>query len=160
MKHSYKHLFGGLLVVITSCFAFISCDEADNVMAGRSHLYCSFWDGTKLKPATLDSLTLVAVNTVKGDSILKNNVKTVANFTAPLALANKQTVFVLKYTRALRDTLWINHSNTEHFVSMSAGIAVYHNIESVKHTSHAIKEIQIINPRVDTNEKENIRILY
>lgn len=160
MKYPFKSVLWRFLICAVLCSMVTACDEVDNVLKGRSYMYCRFVDKKTLQEFGLDSLKVTALNTVKGDSILSNSRSKVTNVSSALSYVNNKTVLVFTYTRSLSDTLWIFHTNSDHFVSMNAGISVYHQIDSVKYTSHNISSIQVINPRVDTNEKENIRILY
>lgn len=160
MKYSSKYVLLGLSLCLAISWTITSCDDVENVMKGRSKMLCTFVNKSDLKQKVLDSLTVTALKTVVGDSILLKSAKKVSTFSSPLSYVNNTTVLVFNYTKTMSDTIWINHTNKDHFISLNAGVAVYHQIESVKFSKHLIGDIQIINSGVETNEKENIRILY
>lgn len=160
MKYKIENILWGVFFCLTFCWTLTSCNDVDNVMKGRSYAHYTFVNKSDLKTRVLENLTVTALHTVIGDSILLDKAKSVSTFTSPLSYVNKSTVMVFGYTNLLSDTITIYHTNNDHFVSLNAGVAVYHQLDSIKFTRHLIDTIQIINPLVDTNEKENIRILY
>ncbi len=160
MKHSLKLLLFGLFLCSTIGWALIACGETDCSLSGRPSPVFNFMNKDTLKAKSLDSLTVIALNTVQGDSIILNDSKKVSTATLPLSYVDTETIMVFQYSNILSDTLWITHANIPHFLSMDCGTTMYHQINEVKHTSYRIDSIAIINPEVDINEKENIRIFY
>ena len=161
MKHLLKLLFLGVFLCSAGGFALLACGETtDCSLSGRPSPLFNFMDKSTLKVKKLDSLTVVALNTVRGDSIVLNKTANVSSATLPLSYANTKTVLVFKYPKKVVDTIWVTHVNTEHFLSMECGITMFHNIEKVECTHNLINSIAIINSGVNTNEKENIRVFY
>lgn len=161
MKHLLKLLFLGVFLCSAGGFALIACGETtDCSLSGRPSPRFNFINDSTMKEKALDSLTVIALNTVQGDSVVLNKSAKVSSATLPLSYAGSKTVFVFKYPKNVSDTIWVTHTNTAHFLSMECGITMFHRIDNVKHTFHAIDSVAIINSGVDVNEKENIRVFY
>ena len=163
MRHLLKLLF---FTVFTCCAVslFMACDEASESSVGRLSPLFKFVTHSALKDTlkekSFDSLTVVALNTVHGDSIIIDNEKKVTSANLPLSYVKNKTVLVFKYSKDTIDTIWVTHTNTERFISMDRGIAMFYHIDKVEHTKHLIDSIAIVNSEVNINEKENIRIYY
>jgi len=159
MRHLLKLLF---FTVFTCCAVsfFMACDEASESSVGRLSPLFNFVTKSTLKEKSFDSLTVVALNTVRGDSIIIDNEKNVTSATLPLSYVKNKTALVFKYSKDTIDTVWVTHTNTEHFISMDRGVAMFYHIDKVEHTKHLIDSIAIVNSEVNINEKENIRIYY
>jgi hypothetical protein len=161
MKHLLKLLFLGVLLCGAIVPALIACGETtDCSLTGRPSPRFNFVNDSTMKVKKLDSLSVIALNTIIGDSIILNNEKSASSATIPLSYTKSKTVFVFKYSKSVSDTIWVTHTNTEHFLSIECGMTMYYKIDSVKHTFHAIDSVAIINSGVDVNEKENIRVFY
>jgi len=161
MKHLLKLLFLGVLLCSAIGLTLTACGETEDCsLSGRPSPRFNFIVKSTLKTKSLDSLTVVALNTVKGDSIILNNSKKVTYASLPLSYVDTKTAMVFKYSESLSDTLWITHANIAHFLSMECGITMFYQVEKVEHTSNLIDSIAIINSGVETNEKENIRVYY
>ena len=160
MKHLLKFLFLGVFICSAIGLILTACGETtDCSLTGRPSLRFNFGDST-LNAKKPDTLTVVALNTVVGDSVILNKQVKATYAILPLSYVYSETVFVFKYSKTLCDTIWVTHTNIEHFLSMNCGVVMYYKIESIKHTKNAIDSVAIINSGVDTNEKENIRVFY
>lgn len=74
MRHLLKLLF---FTVFTCCAVslFMACDEASESSVGRLSPLFKFVKKGTLKEKSFDSLTVIALNTVQGDSIIIDNGK-------------------------------------------------------------------------------------
>ena len=85
-------------------------------------------------------------------------------FSIPLSYAD-QTRIVLSY-RSLdqrfqgTDTLFISHRNKPYFTNLDCSTMMFYELTSTTVTRHRLDSIQIINPNIDNNEKENIKIYF
>ncbi len=159
------YLFIGVFACCVAGSVLFSCGEPVDSTTPRSVALFTF-DSLSVKKDTgsvtkkLDSLTVIALNTVIGDSVIKGKTASVSFASVPLSYTKTETAVVFKFIKNVSDTIWITHTNTPHFISMDAGIAMYYHIDNVRYTSHAIDSVSIINPEVDTNEKDNIRLHF
>lgn len=152
------YLFIGVFICCAAGSTLFSCGEPVESTTSRSVAQFTFDSASVTKK--LDSLTVVALNTVIGDSVITEKTASVSSASVPLSYTKTETTVVFKFIKNVNDTIWITHTNTPHFISMDAGIAMYYHIDNVRHTSHAIDSVSIINPEVDTNEKNNIRLHF
>jgi hypothetical protein len=58
------------------------------------------------------------------------------------------------------DSIFVTHANIPHFLSMDCGTGMYHTIEAVSSTHNAIDSLSIVNPNVDYETKENIKLYF
>lgn len=139
-------------------FLMSGCSESDCSLGGRPAARFNFIDSKKHTLVSLfDSLTVTTLGT---DSILLNKVKAINHITLPLNYVEKETTFILKYNRFVYDTLWVEHENYPHFISMDCGISMFYHLKNVKYTTNLIDSIALRNPDIDDNEKENFQIFY
>lgn len=139
-------------------FLIYSCSESDCSLGGRPAVRFNFIDSKKHTQVSLfDSLTVTALGT---DSILLNRVKAINHITLPLNYVEKETTFILKYTRFVHDTLWVEHENYPHFISMDCGISMFYHLKNIRYTTNLIDSIALRNSDIDDNEKENFQIFY
>jgi hypothetical protein len=113
--------------------------------------------GEKVLNDTLDSLTIKTLGT---DSVIINNQKKVREIFLPLKYVDETTVLVFHYSKTLRDTVRIYHTNTPYFVSMDCGYQMKQKIDSVSYSKHAIQSIKINNSQAGTDGKENLQLFY
>ena len=60
----------------------------------------------------------------------------------------------------IRDTLTVLYSNRLFFLSIDCGCTVVSDIDTVLHTSHYVNSVQVINPEVTNEKKQNILLYY
>lgn len=58
------------------------------------------------------------------------------------------------------DTLFISHRNKPYFTNLDCSTMMFYELTSTTATRHRLDSIQIINPNIDNNEKENIKIYF
>jgi hypothetical protein len=61
---------------------------------------------------------------------------------------------------AVRDTLYLSHTNTPTLVSVACGTAMFHTLTAARSTHYAIDTIVIKSPEVNYDERENIQVIY
>ena len=104
--------------------------------------------------ASWDSITVQGVGS---DSVLYDNSYSVTQLQLPLRSDTTVTAFTLTW-HELTETLYIRHDNTQRFVSMACGCAIYHNIDSVWFSGTWIDSVKIINSAVEAVKQENIKL--
>lgn len=69
-------------------------------------------------------------------------------------------VFAFAEADTIRDTLSFYYKNQAYFLTIDCGCTVENYIDSILHTSHLIKKVEIINPEVKNEKKPNITLYY
>lgn len=101
-----------------------------------------------------DSLSL---QTFHNSFISLDNAKAVSKLPLELDPNNSITVFEMTYHGQV-DTLYVEHTPRQYFVSLACGCAVYHTITHAWTTDQRVDSIQIINANVENAVQENLRI--
>lgn len=165
MKHILKLLFFALIACCLLGVWATGCSESDCGMLSRPLLKLRFYSYEDKKEIKItDTLTILTTNSSNGgDSILINKERNVGIALIPFGYTQKETTYVFKYITeiaTMTDTLWVKHTNREHFISMDCGISVFSHIDDITYTKHLIDSLAIMNPELDNNEKDNIHIFY
>ena len=164
MEMKYRPVARFVGIALARCFlgmlplAFSACSESDCSLSGRPSVRFAFVNSLDHAPVSLfDSLTVTALGT---DSVLVNRERGIDHLTLPLDYSAGTTTFVLHYSRFLRDTITVAHTNHPHFISIDCGISMFYHLDGLEHTSILLDSIQLVNPDIDDNEKNNYRIYY
>ena len=112
-------------------------------------------DSTYISYERYDSVTVQGVG---NDSILYDNAKSVTTLYLPFRPDTTVTAYSIIY-HDKRDTLYIQHDNTVQFISLACGEVVFHTIEKVWAAGTWIDSVYVLDPTVEVNGKENIRIV-
>ena len=142
-------------LIISSC-----SDEADCSLNGRSNLQCYMYrlnESNNMVRDTLDSLTVTDFYT---DSVIINNIKNVDYIELPLRYTVDSTVFVMHYSRTIRDTIIVKHNNVPYFISMDCGYEMQQTILERKYTRHFIDTIALRYNNANNNGQENFRLIH
>lgn len=155
IKKIYCPIVFCLLLACASCSVDEECRTDDNV---RLHavLVCDSLTATG-DTVMFNALDSIRVQGIGSDSLLLNNTKNVSSLSLPLRSDTTTTSFVVQ-TNGQCDTIAIQHTNDNHFVSLACGCFVYHTIENVKTTHTFIAETEIVNATIENYEQDNIRI--
>lgn len=81
------------------------------------------------------------------------------SFKVPLSY-NSRTEFIFAYQHARPDTIRITHRNIPYFMNLDCGTMMFYEVQQVTSTRHQLDSVQITNPKIDNNEKENIKIYF
>lgn len=144
----------------TGLFVSSCADEADCSLDGRNHLQCFMYrldESNTMVRDTLDSLTVTAFYT---DSVIINNIKDVHYIELPLRYTADSTVFVMHYSRIIRDTITVKHHNVPYFISMDCGYEMQQTILERKYTRHFLDTIALRNNNANNNGQENFRLIH
>lgn len=135
----------------------ISCSNTDCVITNTSYTNFMFYNERGQTIALSGTISVTAAGT---DSILVNKETNPKSFQLPLSYTNAEDTFIVHYTEKMVDSIFVKHANIPHFISMDCGTGMYHYIEEVRCTNNAIDSIQVINPEVTYDAKENIKVYY
>lgn len=150
----FRYLSNNIIYLCTLCLTlwFQACTPDDQCRKESIvNMEITFYNDSTLKKASVDSITIYGVD---NDSILYNNQKSVSSVALPLQKTKNETQYVFtngKYT----DTLTIQHTNSDNFISIECGCFVYHNITDVHSKKTWIDSIAVINPDVTTTNYED-----
>ena len=163
MKH-LKALLSGLGFVALAGLSLSGCAGVDcplnNVVT--SHWY--FYDGEDAV-SVLDSIYVYAK--VNGrDSLVVNRLYNASSFDLQFSYYQPVDTFLLEIrhpgddgeTQIGIDWIIVDKEDLAHFNSPECGVWHEHNVTSVQSSHVLIDSIQIVRPKIDTNEEENFRI--
>lgn len=166
MRYILKLSFLALIICCLLGIWTVSCSESDCGMLSRPMIKFRFfsYEQPKTEISITDTLTVLTRYSANGgDSILINKETNVKTFMVPYGYTQKETTYVFRYSSpayVVTDTLWVEHTNREHFISMDCGISVFSNIDNIRFTKHVIDSLAIVNPLLDNDEKDNVHIFY
>ena len=156
-KHSLFHiiiaicctLFFGACTADTTCrkdmaVAMVVTLQSDSINS-KGHV---------VKYTAWDSITLVIPQTL--DSLL-NNQKNVTKMLLPLKPDTTISTFLMTFHNQT-DTLFVEHTPRQYFVSLACGCAIYHTITAAWSTDPRVDSVQIINANVEDAIQENLCI--
>ena len=160
MKILRQFTIGCMIIALLTGIIQACSEEPDCSMTARGWLQCNLYtldeNGIAVND-TLDSLTITAFGT---DSVILNNQKEVCSLMLPLRYAVDSTVFVLKYSRTITDTIILYHTNTPYFLSMDCGYQMQQKVTSARFSRHELDSIYISYNETGINGRENIKIFY
>lgn len=105
-----------------------------------------------VKYTAWDSITIRAIDNEMYIFYKNRNIKKIPLFLRP---DTTMTTFLMTYHNQL-DTLFIEHTPREYFVSLACGCAVYHTITNAWSTDKRVDSVQIINASVENAVQENL----
>lgn len=156
-KHSLFHiiiaicctLFFGACTADTTCrkdmaVAMVVTLQSDSINS----------KGYMVKYTAWDSITLVIPQAL--DSLL-NNQKNVTKMLLPLKPDTTISTFLMTFHNQT-DTLFVEHTPRQYFVSLACGCAIYHTITAAWSTDPRVDSVQIINANVENAIQENLCI--
>lgn len=94
------------------------------------------------------------------DSIVINHITDANALKVPMSYTNECDTVVFRYENNATDTLFVNHENIPYFISMECGLAMYHRLQSIRHTEAFIDSVAIINDYVNFENNENIKLYF
>lgn len=153
-----KGLGMGLLLL-----SLFSCDSIDCTINNVVSLTIAFYDSdTKKEVQISDTLNVTAEGT---DSLLYNRGIKVKNITVPMSYWLAADTLNLDFYNVDTDThhpvtLQIDKTNVPHYESPDCPTTMFHQIQNVKYTSttNYVDSVIVVNPFVNYNAQENIRI--
>lgn len=107
----------------------------------------------------IDQWDSVLIQGVGADSVLYTYKQSAGKKTLNLPLRPNNTITAYQFQwHGETDTLYIQHTPLEHFVSLACGCAIYHTIDTVWAFGSLIQKAEVINSAVERGERENVRL--
>ncbi len=162
LKNLRKLFFVAGLAALTGC-SNIDC-PLDNLV----EMSCGLYDAdTHASYKLTDSLTVIShgVQSV----VLLNRAQNVSTFLLPLRQAAPCDTLLLRFAngkgQSATDTLYVEHDNTPHFESIDCPMSVFHQLKSVRWTSHPLSQmpltvdsVAIVRKTVNYENVENLKL--
>lgn len=142
-------------VVLVACTADTTCrKDMDVAMVLTLQADSTNLKGHSVKYTTWDSLTVE----ILGDyNLLLDNGKGISKLPLPLQPDTSLSIFVMTFHNQT-DTLFVEHTPRQYFVSLACGCAIYHTITAAYSTDPRVDSVQIINANVEDAIQENLCI--
>lgn len=118
---------------------------------------------------TLDSISTSLIeqgytmseSVVSNDTTLVNQSSTRSYMQVPMGFFSNSDTLVFHYRSITRgDTVIIEHESYAYVELPECGSHYFHRLKSIKTTNAAIDHMEIVNPTVDYEGKENIKIYF
>lgn len=147
-----------VLCMLCGLLGFLaSCESADCTLQNSVALHCGFYGGGKNVSLT-DTLT---VTTAGSDSVLLNRKVNAKDLVLPMSFWSDCDTLVLHLWGSeydLRDTLFVEKTNTPHFEAPDCPTTMFHQITAARCTHQFIDSITVKADRVNYGEYEHIQI--
>lgn len=108
--------------------------------------------GHSVKYTAWDSVTVQAIDNETYILYNNKNIKKIPLFLRPDTTI---TAFLMTFHNQT-DTLFVEHTPRQYFVSLACGCAVYHTITAAWSTDYRVDSIQIVNANVENAAQENL----
>lgn len=152
-----KAILGLILGLGLMVWLGVSCTSLDCTTTNTAYVYYVFYDGDGRAVSLSDTITVTAAGT---DSVLVNSEVGASMLQLQLSYTNTVDTFVVRYTARMVDSIFVTHSNIPYFISMDCGMGMFHHLESIRSTHNAIDSIIIVDPEIDYEAKENVKIYF
>lgn len=110
--------------------------------------------GHIVKYTSWDSITVELLGEY---NLLFDNGKSISKLPMPLLPDTTISTFLITFHEQT-DTLFVEHTPRQHFVSLACGCAIYHTITAAWSTDPRVDSVQIINANVENAVQENLCI--
>ena len=169
MKHLTLHItsFIAMVFLIAACTSETTCHkdmtvnmvvtlQADSLNEKQHNVRYTSWDSITVQ--------IVGENTILWNN--KKGVKQLPLFLHPtsqdpnlpeIETSSVITAFAMTY-HLQTDTLYVEHTPRQYFVSLACGCAIYHTILNAWSSDPRVDSVQIINANVENAVQENLRI--
>jgi hypothetical protein len=143
-------IISGFSLLLSSCLDVSCVDETE------AYVKAGFYSYSSKSAAVPDSLTLYGLN--MADLIYKK-AKVTPPALIPLNDSATVSTFVIKIN-GINDTIKFQYWSFPHLISKECGYSMFHTVDTIFHTKHAIDSISRVNENITTDNVENIRIFY
>ena len=110
--------------------------------------------GHTVKYTSWDSITVELLGEY---NLLFDNGKSISKLPMPLLPDTTVSTFLITFHEQT-DTLFVEHTPRQYFVSLACGCAIYHTITAAWSTDPRVDSVQIINANVENAVQENLCI--
>lgn len=145
--------------------AMASCSSVDCPLNNR--VYAAFKLAGDV--ATLDDTLSVAtprtIDNIEEDTILINRLTQADSLALPMSYSRTEDTYYFAVTQKgtgleTTDTVRVSKENLPHFESVDCNPAIFHTINSVSFTRHAIDSIKVNNNKVTYNDAKAHFLIY
>lgn len=133
------------------------CADTECTTTNTAYVHYGFYSQTDSHISFTGSITVTAAGT---DSVLINQESGLSEMELPLRYTSARDTFVVRYSETMADSIYVEHDNIPHFISMDCGMGMYHHILGVSSTHYAIDSIKLVNQEVNYDAAEHIKIYY
>ena len=156
-----RNFFIGLLALIMAGCTGVNCPLTNTVY--------SHWSFYSDGQAVTVQDTLYVYAKVNGkDSLLINQLYNASSMDLPFSYYQPADTFIMEIHQLVdsvnigiwKDRIIVSKDNLDHFNSPECGIWHEHNVTQVQSTSIMLDSVQVVKPKIDTNEDENFRIYF
>ena len=111
--------------------------------------------------ALIDSGYTETITTAKFDTILINSLVNATKMSVAMSYYNRVDTLILNYRKILLpDTLYLFHDGYTHVETPECGSYRFHNLSDIRATYRCIDRVEIVNPTVNFNGEENVKIYF
>ena len=110
--------------------------------------------GHIVKYTSWDSITVELLGEY---NLLFDNGKSISKLPMPLLPDTTISTFLITFHEQT-DTLFVEHTPRQYFVSLACGCAIYHTITAAWSTDPRVDSVQILNANVENAVQENLCI--
>ena len=144
-------------MMIVACTTDTTCRQDMEVAMGVTLHADSLNDkGLAVKYTKWDSITVETVGS-NGIGIVVDNKKGLSKLTLPMRPDTTRTAYIITFHEQT-DTLFVEHTQRQYFVSLACGCAIYHTINNAWSTDWRVDSVVILNANVENAVQDNLRI--
>ncbi|MEG0949536.1 MAG: DUF6452 family protein [Bacteroidales bacterium] len=162
MGKNLKYIFAAGFV--GACMlAFTGCGDEGCTEATTSYTVASLVPVAGTSPVPPKSVSVYGIGQKEDSVMIQNSTsfKSLALLLNPDTTCTKMLFeFPVSETDTLRDTLSFYYKNQVYFLTIDCGCTVQNYLDSVLHTNHLIKNLEIVNPEVKNEKTQNITLYY
>lgn len=155
------------LPVVAAAVGLAGCTNIECPLDNIVEMTCGLYNAESGNRMKLDATLSVSTGGRK-DTLLLNQATDLEAFFLPLKQGEPVDTFLLNFSNAEQqatDTLFVVHANSPHFESLDCPSSVFHHIQEVRWTSHALRlmpvtidSVAVARRLVDYENIENIRL--
>lgn len=142
-----------------------ACSSIDCPLNNRTYMSMKLTGNEAVLEDTLTIAIQRSADNTEEDTVLINRQTGLDSLSVPMSYARTEDVYYLMLAekgtgKKTIDTVWISKQNEQHFESIDCAPAVFHTIEGVRFTQHAIEDIKINNNKVTYNDPKAHLLIY
>lgn len=98
---------------------------------------------------------------VRRDTILLNRISGASTMSVPMKFFSDNDTIILSYASiSNKDTLYVSHDSYSYVELPECGTQRFHTLTGLRSTYSGISGIEIVNPKVNYDGKENVKIYF
>ena len=98
---------------------------------------------------------------VRRDTILLNRISGASTMSVPMKYFSDNDTIILSYASiSNKDTLYVSHDSYSYVELPECGTQRFHTLTGLRSTYNGISGIEIVNPKVNYDGKENVKIYF